>query len=178
MKKLQTFALLMLLSTGYITQARDQDDQGGKKRPKHSRNQGGQQGKRGQQGGRNQDAQRPMMSQEKIEEALGSSISFESVSDYAKLYADGISTLSASSQPEEIKSVMEKGRVIHEALRELLPKPEEGSMQDGQGQLPNDGGNSRSGRPMRGKKRPPMQDQADDSVDASENDAELQQFNS
>ncbi len=145
MKKLQLFALLMLLSTGYITQA-DQGGQGGQR--------SGQGGQGGQQGGHKKGGHKgnkgPMMSQQEIEKALGSSLSFEAISDYAKLYAEDISTLSASSEPAVIQPVMEKGRVVNEGLRLLLPNPEKGS-----NQLPADGGTSRSGGPMKGKKQPP-----------------------
>lgn len=151
MKKLHFLALSILLSTGFIVEARQQ--QNGQQSSRSE--QGGKRGQRGQD--QRGQGQMKMMSKKEIEEILGGSISFESVSNCAREYADGINTLSESSQPEEIRPVMDKGRAINEALRQLLPKPEEGSMQQNGSMQDNqsaDDDNSRSNGPMRRRMSP------------------------
>jgi hypothetical protein len=148
MKKLQLFTLLMLLSTGYIAQAsednRPQRGQGGQRS-----GQGGQQGEH-RKGGHGQGS----ISKDKVTAELGGSVTFESAQRYAESYAQEVGNLSESSTADEFKAVMEKGKVLKTALMQLAPK-KGGKQKDGQGQLPENGGTSRSGGPMKGKKQPP-----------------------
>jgi hypothetical protein len=111
MKKLQLFALLMLLSTGYIAQAsgtsNNMPNGGSSKRMKK----GGQ-------------MQHQMMTQAEILSALGATtLSYDAISAYAGSYADAIDTLSASSTSADIQAVMKQGMVINQAIMMLAPKP-------------------------------------------------------
>ncbi|MDP3788492.1 MAG: hypothetical protein Q8Q60_04245 [Candidatus Chromulinivorax sp.] len=139
MKKLQIFALLMLLSTGYIAQAyHNQDEQQedresgqggrpgqGQRPPRGSQGQRDQQGDRGrggQEGGQQDDRKKGGSGKEQVAAELGGSVTFESVQNYAELYAREVSKLSEASTSDEFKAVMEKGKTLKNALMQLAPK--------------------------------------------------------
>lgn len=146
MKKLHLLALSMLLMTG-IAQAyqSNEDNQGGSRR----------------RGGRSQDKDKPefeKISKKDLEKEIGGSLSFDRISDYAESFAQDIRTLSKESTPEQVQPVMKKGRIINQAVMQLLPAPKGKEQQSTSGDkkrpLPDSGKGSMSGGPKRGKKAP------------------------
>jgi len=123
MKKLQLFALLTLLSTGYIAQAGGMPNSMPNGTSNNMPNGGS--SKRMKKGGQ---MQHQMMTQAEILSALGATtLSYDAISAYAGSYADAIDTLSASSTPADIQAVMKQGMVINQAIMMLAPKPAKGS---------------------------------------------------
>ncbi|MDP3788493.1 MAG: hypothetical protein Q8Q60_04250 [Candidatus Chromulinivorax sp.] len=95
MKKLQTFALLMLLSTGYITHTVPSSQKKNK------------------------------MSSEQLATELGGTISYSLISSYAQSFSQNIAKLSATSTNEEKQAVAKQARVINQSLRKLNPNSQQ-----------------------------------------------------
>ncbi len=119
MKKLQLLALSMLLSTAYIAQASDEASPGKRKNKSTENRQNNKgQSKKSKKGKRGNSTEL----QAEALEAIGGTLDYASLANYAAQVNTALSSLSASSTTDEVKNVQTMLRNVSINLRALNPK--------------------------------------------------------